>query len=274
MEAARLDIAPCASEDVAQLAAELAVSSVTAQVLARRGLLDPRAAAAFLAADEEHSCEQFTGIAQIVESILGHVREGSRITVHGDYDVDGVCSTAVLVRALRALRAQVDWYLPDRASDGYGVNARTVTRLAQRGTRLLIAVDCGITAAAELAAAREAGMDVIVADHHTPPADGLPQALILHPRLCGYPCEELCATAVAYKLALALAHASGRSEEAVPRTWISWRSRRSPTASRCAARTVRSRAAACARSRARRSPGCARSWPAHALTRAVWTSAR
>ena len=157
MEAARLDIAPCASEDVALLAAELAVSSVTAQVLARRGLLDPRAAAGFLAADEEHSCEQFAGIARDRRVDPRPRARGSRITVHGDYDVDGVCSTAVLVRALRALRAQVDWYLPDRASDGYGVNARTVARLAQRGTRLLIAVDCGITAAAELAAARKAG---------------------------------------------------------------------------------------------------------------------
>ncbi len=210
MEAARLEIVPCAAEDVALLATELGVSPVTAQVLARRGLADPRSASSFIAADEEHPCEAFAGIAQIVELILGHVCAGSRITVHGDYDVDGVCSTAVLVRALRSLRANADWYLPDRSSDGYGVNARTVAKLAQRGTGLLITVDCGITAVAEIAAARAAGMDVVVADHHTPPVGELPQALILHPRLCSYPCAELCATAVAYKLALALAQASGR----------------------------------------------------------------
>jgi single-stranded-DNA-specific exonuclease len=204
MEAARLDIAPCADEDVLRLARELGVSTVTAQVLARRGFVDPTLARSFLAADEEHSYEDFEGIADVVGLIRAHLHARSRITVHGDYDVDGVCSTAVLVRALRRLGAEVDWYLPDRASDGYGLNGRTVARLAARGTRLLIAVDCGITALEELAAARAAGLDVIVADHHTPSSAGLPEAAIVHPRVCGYPCPDLCATAVAYKLAQAL----------------------------------------------------------------------
>ena len=145
----------------------------------------------------------------------GHLHARSRITVHGDYDVDGVCSTAVLVRALRRLGADVDWYLPDRASDGYGLNKRTVARLAARGTRLLIAVDCGITALAELAAARGAGLDVIVADHHTPSSAGLPEAAIVHPRVCGYPCPDLCATAVAYKLAQALTSEHEAAAQAV-----------------------------------------------------------
>jgi single-stranded-DNA-specific exonuclease len=215
MEAARLDIAPCAEEDVRRLARELAVSPVTAQVLVRRGLLDAQSARSFLAADEEHSCAEFAGIDGIVELIRAHLRARSQITVHGDYDVDGVCSTAVLVRALRRLGADVDWYLPDRMSDGYGLNGRTVARLAGRGTRLLIAVDCGITALDELAAARASGMDVIVADHHAPSPRGLPQAAIVHPRVCGYPCAELCATAVAYKLAQALAGGSAAGAQAV-----------------------------------------------------------
>jgi single-stranded-DNA-specific exonuclease len=214
MEAARLDMIPCTQEEVLLLGQELRVSRVTAQVLAARGLADPRAARSFLAADEEHSCAELAGIEAIVERILAHVQVGSRITVHGDYDVDGVCSTAVLVRALRRLRAHVDWYLPDRATDGYGIGARTVSRLAQRGTRLLITVDCGITATAELDAARAAGMDVIVTDHHEPPRE-LPAASILHPRLCGYPCADLCATAVAHKLAQALATAGGTGQEPV-----------------------------------------------------------
>jgi single-stranded-DNA-specific exonuclease len=215
MEAARLDMVPCAQEDVLRLRRELGIRSVTAQVLARRGLTEPQQAQSFLAADQEHSCSEFDGIEQIVELVLAHARAGSRITVHGDYDVDGVCSTAILLRALRAVRADADWYLPDRATDGYGLNERTVARLVARGTRLLLAVDCGITARDEVAAARAAGMDVIVADHHSPPAGGLPPASILHPRLCGYPCADLCATAVAYKLAQALARATGQAKEHV-----------------------------------------------------------
>jgi single-stranded-DNA-specific exonuclease len=122
--------------------------------------------------------------------------------VHGDYDVDGVCSTAILVRALRGLGANVDWYLPDRASDGYGLSMDTVDRLAARGTRLLVTVDCAITAVEEVAAAKDLNMEVVVTDHHSPRADGaLPDAPIVHPAVCGYPYTELCATAVAYKLA-------------------------------------------------------------------------
>ena len=88
------------------------------------------------------------------------------ITVHGDYDCDGVCSTAILVSALRSLGADVDWYLPDRTSDGYGLAAANVERLVSRGTKLLITADCAITAVEQVAAARAAGMDVLVSDHH------------------------------------------------------------------------------------------------------------
>ena len=83
-----------------------------------------------------------------------HVAAGNRITVHGDYDVDGVCATAIMVRALRSLGASVDWFLPGRIEDGYGLQAKTVARLAARGTRLLITVDCAITAVDEVALAR------------------------------------------------------------------------------------------------------------------------
>ena len=187
------------------------MSGPLAQVLVRRGMAEPSLARSFLDASEEHSPELFAGIGDAVEAILRHVREGKRITVHGDYDVDGVCSTAVLVRALRELGADVDFYLPDRASDGYGLNVDTVRRLAARGTQLLVTVDCAVTAVQEVAVAHALGMEVVVTDHHSPRADGeLPQAPIVHPRLCGYPCADLCATAVAYKLAEALYAALGR----------------------------------------------------------------
>lgn len=209
----RFEIPDCPPSAVERLRRELGVSGALAQVLVRRGMADPQLARAFLAGGEEHPPEAFAGIAAAVAAILGHVARGTRITVHGDYDVDGICSTAVLVRALRELHADVDFHLPDRAADGYGLNAETVRRLARRGTRLLVTVDCAITAVAEVAQARALGVEVVVTDHHAPRADGeLPQAPLVHPALCGYPCPDLCATAVAYKLALALAQAAARGE--------------------------------------------------------------
>jgi single-stranded-DNA-specific exonuclease len=211
VDVCRFEIPDCPERDVERLRRELGVSGPLAQVLVRRGMAEPALARSFLDASEEHSPELFAGIGDAVEAILRHVREGKRITVHGDYDVDGVCSTAVLVRALRELGADVDFYLPDRASDGYGLNVDTVRRLAARGTQLLVTVDCAVTAVQEVAVAHALGMEVVVTDHHSPRADGeLPQAPIVHPRLCGYPCADLCATAVAYKLAEALYAALGR----------------------------------------------------------------
>jgi single-stranded-DNA-specific exonuclease len=207
----RFEIAPCPSEDVARLRRELGVSRALAQVLVRRGLEQPQRARAFLAADEHHPHGAFAGIDEAVRLILEHVGDGRRITVHGDYDVDGVCSTAILVRALTTLGGDVDSYLPDRAGDGYGLGEPTVRRLAVRGTELLISADCAITAVEEVELARELGMRVVVSDHHSPRADGrLPRAPIVHPALCGYPCADLCATAVAYKLAQAVFAAAGR----------------------------------------------------------------
>jgi single-stranded-DNA-specific exonuclease len=205
------EIAPCPSADADRLKRELGVSGPLAQVLVRRGFAEPASARAFLAAEDEHPPTAFAGIAGAVTPILEAVKSGERITIHGDYDVDGVCSTAVLVRALRGLGANVDSYLPDRASDGYGLNEDTVRMLAGRGARLLITVDCAITAVEQVAAAKALGMAVVVTDHHAPRADGvLPAAPIVHPLICGYPCPELCATGVAYKLAQALWQASER----------------------------------------------------------------
>jgi single-stranded-DNA-specific exonuclease len=201
----RFEIAECPPADVRRLQRELGVSGPLAQILVRRGMAETAHAQSFLDAREEHPPWAFAGIEQAVALVLGHLTHATPITIHGDYDVDGICSTAVLVRALRSLGADVDCYLPDRARDGYGLNLATVQRLAQRGTGLLITVDCGVGSVEEVAAARALGMDVLVTDHHTPRADGaLPDAPIVHPRLCGYPCTELCATAGAHKRAQAL----------------------------------------------------------------------
>ncbi len=201
----RLQIAPYAAADALALERELGVGHVLAQVLVRRDLADPAAARRFLEAGEAHDPSAFEGIEGALDLIRGHIAAGGPIVVHGDYDVDGVCATAIMIRALRSLGADVSWFLPSRIDDGYGLAAATVQRLAQRGTALIVTVDCGITAVDEVAAARAAGMDVVVSDHHAPRADGaLPDCPIVHPALCHYPCPTLCGAAVAYKLASAL----------------------------------------------------------------------
>lgn len=206
----QLSVAPYDFAAAERLRAELGVAGATAQVLVRRGLGEPGAARAFLDARARHPLDAFGGLREAARILLAHAERGSRVTVHGDYDVDGVCATAVLVRALRTVGADVDWFLPSRIDDGYGLAAATVERLAARGTDLLVTVDCAITAVEEVAAARAAGLDVVVSDHHSPRADGrLPDAPLVHPAVGGYPCPELCAAGVAHLLARALLEAAG-----------------------------------------------------------------
>jgi single-stranded-DNA-specific exonuclease len=142
----------------------------------------------------------------VVEVVSAAIREGKRITVHGDFDVDGVCATTILVSTLRELGAECDWLIPDRIADGYGLSGSNIELLAERGTQLLITVDCGITAVEEVALARSLGMEVVITDHHQP-GSVLPDCPILHPSVDGYPFEGLCGTAVAWKLACALGKA-------------------------------------------------------------------
>jgi single-stranded-DNA-specific exonuclease len=209
----RLQIAPYVAADALRLERELGVGHVLAQILVRRGLADPAAARRFLDAREAHDPAAFDGIEQALDLIHGHIAAGRRIVVHGDYDVDGVCATAIMIRALRSLGADASWFLPSRIDDGYGLAAATVERLAQRGTALIVTVDCGITAVDEVAAARAAGMDVVVSDHHAPRADGaLPDCPIVHPALSRYPCPTLCGAGVAYKLASALGARSAEDD--------------------------------------------------------------
>lgn len=201
----RIHVAPYDFALARALEQQLGVSHVLAQILVRRGYSEPLEARAFLEAREAHDPGCFAGLERAVDVIHRHIARGTLITVHGDYDVDGVCATALLIRALRSLGANAGWYLPSRLEDGYGLAARTVQRLAARGTRLLVTVDCGITASNEIAQARAAGLETVVTDHHAPRADGaVPDGALVHPRLCGYPCSDLCGTAVAFKLAEAL----------------------------------------------------------------------
>jgi single-stranded-DNA-specific exonuclease len=191
-----------------ELSRELGISRVTAAILVRRGHATPDAARHFLAADERHDALELPGARAACEAILRHVAAGSQIVVHGDYDVDGVCSTAILVRALRGLGADPRWHIPSR-DDGYGLSIDTVERLAATGAGLLLTADCAVTAVPEVARARELGLEVVVTDHHRP-GPQLPDCVIVHPGLGDYPCPELCAAAVAHKLAEAAYRIAGR----------------------------------------------------------------
>ena len=134
---------------------------------------------------------------------------GERVCVHGDYDADGICATALALIVLRGLGAQVESHLPSRFAEGYGLAVETVERLAGDGVSLLLTVDCGITAADAVARARELGMDVIVTDHHRP-AEMLPECIRVCTRPSDYPFPELCGTGVVFKLAQALHARAGR----------------------------------------------------------------
>lgn len=193
---------------VRAVAGGLGLSEPVAVTLVRRGYDTPELARAFLAADESHAPSEFAGMGEVVARVLAAIEAAERITVHGDFDVDGVCATTIAVTVLRELGADCDWLIPDRIGDGYGLSAENVERLAERGTGLILTVDCGITAVAEVALAQELGMDVIVTDHHQT-GDELPNCLILHPEVSGYPFVSLCGTAVAWKLASALREAAG-----------------------------------------------------------------
>jgi single-stranded-DNA-specific exonuclease len=200
---------PYSYADADAVSRELGVSPVVASILARRGCDTPDKARAFMAGDESHDPFAFRGIDAACALILDHVARGSRIVVHGDYDVDGVASTAILLRALRALGADPGWLLPSRFEEGYGLAVSSVDRLHAEGCRLLITADCAITAVDEVAHARALGMDVVVTDHHRP-AERLPDCPIVHPVVSGYPFADLCAAGVAYKLGAALYATAGR----------------------------------------------------------------
>jgi len=195
--------------EVRRLADELELAEPVAVTLVRRGYRTVDAARRFLEARESHDPTEFRGMEEVCALVLDAVGRGSRITIHGDYDVDGVCSTAILISTLRLLGVEPDWLIPDRLGDGYGLTLGSLEQLRRRGTELVITADCGIGSVEEVAAAQAAGIQVVVTDHHQP-GERLPDCPIVHPIVCGYPFEGICAAGVAYKLATALCDAAGR----------------------------------------------------------------
>ena len=180
------------------------IPSVLAQLLAARGITDASRVHVFLDSKltELRDPELLPGLATAADQLHHAVREGQQITIYGDYDADGMTSTALLYRCLQQLRAKVNYYVPNRMDEGYGLNSTALERLAEAGTDLVVSVDCGIGSVSEANRAKELGLDLIITDHHQPGTE-LPSATIVHPALPGhdYPFKSLCGAGVAFKLA-------------------------------------------------------------------------
>ena len=163
-------IRPFDSDAVDRLVHDLSLSPLIARLLVQRGISDPSEARSFLNPSQDllHSPFLFSEMEQAVERVSKARERGERVVIHGDYDVDGISGTAILLETLWELGIEVDYFLPHRIEDGYGLNSKSVQELAGQFD-LMITVDCGATAVEEIALAREKGMDVIVTDRRGKP---------------------------------------------------------------------------------------------------------
>lgn len=193
--------------DVTEMADALGVSELTARILYKRGISDAQAAKDFMKPEAAPFKDPFLmlGMREAVDRIKQALAAQEKICVYGDYDVDGMSASAILIRTLRRLGANVESYIPDR-SEGYGLNVPALQKISANGTELLISVDCGITNEKEIAAVKDV-LDIIVTDHHLPALDKVQSAVtVVNPnqRGCPYPDKNLCGAGVAFKLSQAL----------------------------------------------------------------------
>ena len=196
------------SEAINELSSEIKVTRLIAELLYRRGLKDEAAIKGFFKPDlaNLHDPFLFPDMEPAVQRILKAIENNELITIYGDYDVDGTTSTALLYLGLKRVGAKIDYYIPHRMIDGYGLSLGSLDQLSERGSSLIISVDCGVNALEEINAIRALGMEIIITDHHNP-KDKLPPALaIINPKLagCRYPFEHLAGVGVAYKLLMAV----------------------------------------------------------------------
>lgn len=195
---------PASRAAATEIEKALGIQDVTARLLVARGYRDAESARAFLCMESElmHSPYKMQDMERAVNRIRSAIRKREKITIYGDYDVDGVTSVSTLYLYLRRKGAEVDYYIPHRIGEGYGVSAAAVEALSGSGTRLMITVDTGITATAEVELARTHGMDVIVTDHHEC-REELPAAVAVvnpHRADCAYPFKDLAGVGVVFKL--------------------------------------------------------------------------
>ena len=194
--------------NLALMSEVLGISEITANVMANRNLRTKKTAQKFLAPSLEtlHDTKQMKDAEVVLKRISEAIDAKEKIVIYGDYDADGITSTAVLQKILTRLDANVTYYIPHRQEEGYGLNHKAIEKLAAEGTRLIIAVDNGISAVEEIEAANALGLDTVIIDHHEP-GEKLPPAIgIVDPKQpdCPHPFKEMCAGGLAYKMAAAL----------------------------------------------------------------------
>lgn len=204
---------------IRRLCGQLRISPLLAQVLIARGFSEAESARSFLDArlSDLHDPSQLPGINAAADLIVAAMKDKRRITIYGDYDVDGVTGTSLLWHCLQLCGAAVDYYIPCRMEEGYGLNEAALQQLHEEDPkRLIVSVDCGIASVDEAEFARSIGLDLIITDHHHI-GTTLPEALVLvHPRLPGseYPFGDLCGAGVAFKLAWAICQRLGDGKKA------------------------------------------------------------
>ena len=204
---------------VAALASELHLPPVICALLLRRGYDTPESAKRYLRPrlEQLHDPALMLGMHTAVERLVRAIRERERILIHGDYDVDGMCSTTVLLRTIRRLGGNAIPFIPRRIEDGYDLSMAGVNAAIEASAKVLVTCDCGTNALAPVMEACRAGIDVIITDHHLP-SGPLPSCLsVLNPKRdgCEYPDKDLAAVGIAFKLSLALTRAMGGQEDDV-----------------------------------------------------------
>ncbi len=193
------------------------IPDLIAEILAARGMT-PGEMGVFLYPDYARDLADpmlMTDMNLAVARIELAVKRGERVVVYGDYDIDGITASAVLIEGLRAQGLEVSSYIPDRFEEGYGINRAALEQLQAEGAQLVISVDCGITSVAEALWAKEHGLDLIITDHHAV-GENIPDAqAVVNPKRAGdlYPCRDLAGVGVAFKLVQALQEATGRPEK-------------------------------------------------------------
>ncbi|MCA9260805.1 MAG: single-stranded-DNA-specific exonuclease RecJ, partial [Planctomycetales bacterium] len=213
--AKRWRIAEFDQSQAAHLERAAGIPAVVAQLLVARGIDNPDDAKQFLAPKLSglRDPSALPGLNSAADVLFSALQAKRKITIYGDYDADGMAATSILLLCFRLLGADVDFYIPHRIDEGYGLNADALLRLSQRGADVVVTVDCGVASIEEAELARDLGLTLVVTDHHQL-ADRLPcAAAVVHPDLPGgdYPFPGLCGAAVAFKLAWALCQrASGQ----------------------------------------------------------------
>ena len=202
-------------QQVQTLAPDMSLPVWLARLLAARGIVSADDAKRFLSPslDDLHSPYLMTGLRAAVERLRAANERDETVLIYGDYDVDGTTAIVILKAALELCGGKVEYHVPHRIREGYGMRDEVIEQAAERGIRLIISVDTGIRAFAAADTAARCGVDLIVTDHHLPQSDGVPKALaVVNPNQhgCEYPCKSLCGAGVAFKIAQALLVDSGR----------------------------------------------------------------